>query len=281
LHVAWEGYEPIRGVFNSTYIQKIHQIVQMCEKAGIYVILDAHQDLFSNRFCGNGAPDWAAFSKGTFPAPLQVKLRRDSRGIPLREDCLKSFFSFYYFAGDTGAAFQAFYDNKDGIQDHFIQFWERVAREFVNKYKNILGYEPLNEPWCGDHFKDPSLLYDYGKADRVNLMPLYQRVAKAIRKVDNHTIILYEPVVSDITDVIGFETGPGGPEYNDRQAFSYHVYCYLNDKKGDPRSILLCDSMDNILFRWRTENSKRLGGGVFLGEVNFINSWTHHLVWCT
>jgi endoglycosylceramidase len=62
-------------------------IVQKCNKFGISVVLDAHQDLFARQFCGEGLPTWVA-KRETFPAPLKVKIRYDKDGFPLREDCL-------------------------------------------------------------------------------------------------------------------------------------------------------------------------------------------------
>jgi hypothetical protein len=37
------------------------------------------------------------------------------------------------------------------------------------------------------------LLYNFGKADKVNLMPMYKNLVKYIRKVDTKHIIFYEP----------------------------------------------------------------------------------------
>lgn len=87
--------------------------------------------------------------------------------------------------------------------------------------------------------------------------------------------------VSDIT-IIGFDEPPEGKAYNHRQAFSYHVYCALPDRKGDPRSLLLCDTLDDILFTWRTREAKKLGGGTFLGEFGALSNSTtgiKHLNW--
>jgi hypothetical protein len=36
-------------------------------------------------------------------------------------------------------------------------------------------------------------LYNFGKADKVNLMPMYKNLVKYIRKVDTKHIIFYEP----------------------------------------------------------------------------------------
>lgn len=60
LHAAWEGVEPEKGVYNYTYIETLRQIIQKCNKFGITVLLDAHQDLFVRQFCGEGLPSWVA-----------------------------------------------------------------------------------------------------------------------------------------------------------------------------------------------------------------------------
>jgi len=52
LYVAWEGIEPERGQFNETYIEQLRGIVRLAAEYNISVLLDAHQDLLSRRFCG-------------------------------------------------------------------------------------------------------------------------------------------------------------------------------------------------------------------------------------
>ena len=39
--------------------------------------------------------------------------------------------------------------------------------------ENVLGYEIMNEPWCGDVYEDPTLLVP-GVADRRYLQPMCQ-----------------------------------------------------------------------------------------------------------
>lgn len=56
--MAWDGVEPTEGNYNMDYINNIKNIVAMCEKAGISVLLDFHQDLYSGFFCGEGLPKW-------------------------------------------------------------------------------------------------------------------------------------------------------------------------------------------------------------------------------
>ena len=68
------------------------------------------------------------------------------------------------------------------------------------------------------------LLVEQGLADKINLAPLYERLAAAIRQVDQEHMIFYEPALVDITP-LGFQHGPGGPDYNNRSVLSYHSYC--------------------------------------------------------
>lgn len=58
----------------------------MAAEFDIYVLLDAHQDLFSKRFCGEGVPDWAVTNEqaASFPHPIPVRIERDHQGNPTR-----------------------------------------------------------------------------------------------------------------------------------------------------------------------------------------------------
>jgi hypothetical protein len=46
---------------------------------------------------------------------------------------------------------------------------------------------------AGDIYANP-LLFVPGVSGSNNLMPMYDRVYKEIRKIDNETIVFYEPV---------------------------------------------------------------------------------------
>jgi len=78
----------------------------------------------------------------------------------------------------------------------------------------------INEPWAGDVYRKPSLLMP-GEAGRDNLAPLYDHLNMAVRSVDEHTLIFYEPVtwsvfLSGREAGTGFSSVPGGPEYVSR-----------------------------------------------------------------
>ena len=43
LGVIWQAVEPIRGIYNETYIDELVQIVRHAGEFGIYTLLDFHQ----------------------------------------------------------------------------------------------------------------------------------------------------------------------------------------------------------------------------------------------
>jgi len=128
-----------------------------------------------------------------------------------------------------------------------------------------LGYELINEPWAGDVFRYPYLLLP-GEADRRNLAPLYKRLHQSIRPVDDQHILFFEQAVSDVIGANGFTEGPGGPTYNNRQAYSYHIYCAPVDQNGNPRNVIECDLVDDFILDTDMSNLKRLGCGGMLTE---------------
>jgi len=148
LDVSWAGAEPERGTYNQTYFDIVHRIVDMCKSRGIYVLLEWHQDLFSERYCGNGAPLWASRplipgNEFGFPFPLGRPFKIDPlSGLPEEWQC-NNFFTRGYGSYAASQAFQDLYVNYNGVRDSFVDFWKKVATEFRNS-TNVIGYEFMN-----------------------------------------------------------------------------------------------------------------------------------------
>jgi hypothetical protein len=72
LGFMWAGFEPTRGAYNATYLKIMKSIAANAAKFGIYTLIDMHQDVFSDRFCGEGVPSWVVKSTGSlrFPEPV-------------------------------------------------------------------------------------------------------------------------------------------------------------------------------------------------------------------
>ena len=265
LYMPWEGIEPVRGQYNYTLLAEIKKMVRKAQTFNITILLDAHQDLLSKKFCGEGFPDWAILSNSSFPKPVMNDIKRDELGYPIIGECLKITFAKYYFSYDLGKAFEDLYTNVDGLADSFGAFWRLVAKEFKDE-SNVLGLEILNEPFFAnlyDHWRE---IFDFGYGDHHFLQPFYRKIHDYVREVDNDTLIFFENIVMAMT--VGFTEGPGGVEYNDRQVFSYHVYCGFT-----PNNILWkygCKAIDSFQYNGKLSKAKELGFGSFLTEFGAL-----------
>lgn len=260
----WEGVEPTGpGQYDMNYIEKMKQIIATCDRHGIQVYLDLHQDAASKLYCGEGMPDWAIERRTDFPSPFKLNMSYDEQGYPDMKSCLSTGFINFYKSDAIQIAFQDLYDNKRGIRDHFANMWAKIASE-TKHFKNLLGYEIMNEPFCG-HVNKDSTLYETG--GNRNLHRLNKAVHEKIRQVDDEKIIFFEGTWTD--NKFGSLTlSPGGADYNDRQLFSYHLYC---SPLGDPVDFDACkidlDSQDRI---YKGQASQMDVGGI-LSEFGAIS----------
>jgi len=161
------------------------------------------------------------------------------------------------------------YTNDKGTLDSFASFWRTIATTFANR-SSVLGYELINEP----PFTKLAEAIETGEVDRVYLTPMYKKLHEVIRQVDDKRILFFEPCVADLLQT-GLTEGPGGVDYNNRQAFSHHVYCIDVTKQGDPKSDLVCDVDDALFISSRYEEAKKKKfGGMMLTEFGAISNST-------
>ena len=115
--------------------EQVAERLRWFRDAGLWVILDMHQDLYSRKYLGDGAPEWACLDDG----------------IPFV--AMPGGWFMNYQTPAVIRAFDNFWANKPGpggigIQDRFISAWQHVARRFKDD-KNIIGYDVMNEPFYG------------------------------------------------------------------------------------------------------------------------------------
>jgi endoglycosylceramidase len=76
-----------------------------------------------------------------------------------------------YTAPEVASAFDALYQNKDGLQDKMMAFWSVVSERFATN-TNVIGYDIINEPWAANMYYDQSLLLQPRSFDADILFPL-------------------------------------------------------------------------------------------------------------
>ncbi|MGH8506692.1 MAG: cellulase family glycosylhydrolase [Stenotrophobium sp.] len=174
LPVSWSLLEPQPGQIDQTYIDRIAQIVAWFKQAGIYTVIDLHQDAWSkyvytapgqscppplNPVTGaheaDGAPQWA--SSYLTPACMVDGIRELDTAV--EEDFTK-------FWLDVPAS-----DNV-GLQEHFAQVVLALAKRFHNE-PAVAGYELFNEPL-------PGLMVVPELVDATATFPFYAKVISTV-----------------------------------------------------------------------------------------------------
>lgn len=136
LGIFWDGIEPRPGFIDTSYFRHLDSCLIWAKEYGIYVLLDMHQDLYSEKYHGDGAPDWACLDEG----------RPNTVAGGSWDDA-------YFTSPAIQTAFDNFWNNKKaadsiGVQTHLIHAWQAVARRYANN-PVVIGYDLMNEPFVG------------------------------------------------------------------------------------------------------------------------------------
>ncbi|MFJ9347466.1 cellulase family glycosylhydrolase [Streptomyces sp. NPDC101237] len=166
--LSWAHAEPVRGQVDTAYLAAVTAQMRAFLDAGIRVLPDFHQDLYSRYlfgqgswYTGDGAPAWAV-ALGGYPA--------ESCGI-----CL-----FWGQNITQNAAVQKgqydFWHDSHGLQDAFLATAQTTMAYLAghltaDEFAGVVGFDPCNEPYAGS--------YDSGQTSRTwerdLLWPFYQR----------------------------------------------------------------------------------------------------------
>ncbi|MDO5737029.1 MAG: cellulase family glycosylhydrolase [Propionibacteriaceae bacterium] len=290
LGMIWAAVEPEPGQYSQPYLDWLGSQLDLLAAHGIGVILDAHQDLYSQSF-GDGAPGWATLTDAPFE---ESDLWSDAYlTSPAVHGALDAFWA--NAAGPTGV----------GLQDSFAAMWAHVAARF-GTHPALIGYDILNEPTPGGaspqifgaiieafgaatgqdpqqvaaEFMDPeSKLSQLGRLDDVavhraigdtvapllaafekeSVAPMMARVAAAVRGVDEDSLLLRE---HSYFANIGVPSGQP-PLEDDAWLYSPHGYDLTVDT---PAIALSSDIRAGTIFARHAQTQERLGAPVLVGE---------------
>jgi len=254
LGVILKGLEPNppgadgRPGYRKGYIRSLARTERTLARHGIFTLLDFHQDLYNERFEGEGWPDWQTIDDGVPSEPKQ--------GFPTN----------YLVNAGLQRAFDNFWANTEvagrGLQDHYAAAWRRVAAKFRRK-PFTMGYDLINEPWPGSAFVAQGCGNPAGcpTFDATTLTEFSIRVLNAIRTVDPTTLVFYEPLV---TFDFGADTSHGDTGDPDA-GFSFHNYC-LPGAFGGPGSGPSCEALEDMVFANADKQAEETGDVPFLTE---------------
>ncbi|MGB1556690.1 MAG: cellulase family glycosylhydrolase [Oceanococcaceae bacterium] len=250
----WSGLEAERGRYDLEYISRIRGVMDKLEAAGIFTLLDSHQDMFGPKYGarGNGFPDWAAIDYGV---PMLTDL-----GFPGN-----------YFQPPVSFAFDNLWWNTDGVLDAYTAQLGFMASQFTD-YQYLLGYDLMNEPWAGSHYPSCFNLPGCPQFDALYLQPAMDAFAAAVRAQDANAIVFYEP---QFTFDSGAKTWLGPPPEEVQPAgFSFHDLCVarairqvLEQQSLGTLLETACDPFHTQVYINAFEAAIRMGVPPFMTEV--------------
>jgi endoglycosylceramidase len=249
LGLIYKAVEPAPGAYDESYLDQIAATEAVLADNGIFSQLDFHQDLYNERYGGEGWPDWATIDNGLPAQPLT--------GFP----------GSYVSSPGLNRAFDNFWNNVAGpggvgLQDRYAAAFRRVAERFASR-QHTIGYDLLNEPWPGLP-SWPTCASTIGCPifDTTLLAPFHQRVIARIREVEPQKLIWYEPNV-----IFNFGADSNHPATGDgRTGFSFHVYCLAGAFNIPGLPQLGCDQLDELVLSNADKQAQETGDALLLSE---------------
>lgn len=162
--LQWQQLEPEPGVYDEAYLDAVAERVRWFAEAGVYVVLDMHQDIYGSAVGGNGAPAWATRTDGIPELPIGGS------------------WMLQYLQPRVNRAFDHFWFDAD-LRQHYVDAWKHVVSRFADT-PNVLGYDLMNEPWAGTRHEG---------FEKDQLATMYRDVVAGIRGVDTEKWIWLEP----------------------------------------------------------------------------------------
>ncbi len=135
LGFTWAKLEPQPNKYNDAYIDSLANVLDLLEKYNIYAFLDMHQDLYSPKTNGDGAPEWAVLLDGIEVKPTKLVW---AEGYFWGKACHRAFDNFWANRKVNGK----------GLQDYYTACWVHIVERLGNK-PAVIGFDVMNEPFPG------------------------------------------------------------------------------------------------------------------------------------
>jgi endoglycosylceramidase len=246
LGVIYAAVEPSPGAYDDAYLSEIAATESQLARHGVFSQLDFHQDLYNEKFQGEGWPDWAVQDDG-LPNP--------QNGFPAN----------YVTNPALNRAFDHFWANAPGpggvgLQDRYAAAWGHVAARFASA-SHTLGFDLLNEPWPGTSAGSCFVAAGCPAFDTGIMGPFYRRIFDRIRAVDPRQLIWYEPNV-----LFNYGADTNLPSFGDRAAgMSFHLYC-TPGLAAPPYNTASCDEQNDHVLSNADKRAEATGDALVLSE---------------
>lgn len=209
LVLFFERLMPEPGEVDAKYLEAIARAVADYREAGVYVLLDVHQDEYGPAVGVRGLPAWATFSEGHEPKRLP-------------------FPAGYFSDPAVQVAFDNFWRNHPvpgtgkGVQELYIEGVAALASRFRDD-TTVFGIDLMNEPFPGSRCNQPApASADCPELEQELLAPFYARAGDAIARAAPRTIVFVEPFM--LQGALGIPVATPPPGTLAKRGLSFHQY---------------------------------------------------------
>lgn len=233
---VWAALEPTEGDDDEAWLADYDALLDGAAARGMWTIVDAHQDIWSEVYCGDGFPAWTVADP---PDP--------------HHDCPDWFNAYLGADDDVTAAFDTFWDDSTGVQTAFGAMWDRMAAHEAGR-DGVLGFELLNEPFHGS--------MDEATWGETVYAPFVEALADRVRAEAPDQLVFFDATGLDAIDQAPAFPRPSG----DGLVFAPHYYDPTAFLGGTPDP----DAVHDALARW-AELGATWNLPILIGEAGVDN----------
>ena len=190
---TWAALEPTQGTNDSEWLSRFDQFLAAAWARGIWTVLDFHQDVYSEVFCGDGFPGWTVPDAG-----------------PPHHDCGSWSFEYYNDA-PMQAAFDRFWAAGSPVQAQYLAAWDVMLARYKDT-PGVVGFEPINEPGWGTA--------DEATFTSTTLTSFYSKIVPHFRAAAPNSLVFVDPPGADGA----FDMTTLGKPQGDGIVFAPHYY---------------------------------------------------------
>ena len=244
LGVLFGGVMPRQGRVNQSYLAAVDRIAKLLASRHIWVLLDFHQDLYSEMFQGEGFPAWSV----------------NDNGLP--DDAHFGFPGSYFLSQALDRTYDNLWADTDGLWARYRAAWTAVAARWAGQ-PYLMGYDLFNEPWPGTGWQACFSVATGCPGFDHTLRSFEDNAVAGIRAADpGHLVFLEGNVISN--------SGPPShlgdtPVTDPEVGFSWHDYCgsgaVLGTNNGPD-----CSTEEQYTFDNAESTDRQLGAGFLMSE---------------
>lgn len=201
---------PAPGRIDQEHLQTIERTIAAYREAGIYTLLDFHQDEYGPAVGVRGLPEWATFPDG----------HTRNRAV--------TFPNGYFKEAAVQRAFDNFWANhlvpgtNKGVQDHYVEGLVAAAGRFAAD-SAVFGIDVMNEPATGTPCAQPDpTSANCPELEQTLLKPFYEKAGRALTAIAPQMLIFVEPFM--LQGALGIPINTPMPPTAGRRGLSYHNY---------------------------------------------------------